>query len=73
MVAKDCVDAAIYEMQERKAKMNAAIMESNSEKMQKKEMLQNAMNRYLSKGDNSKDKSDVGDSTNKENKVICLI
>jgi SWI/SNF-related matrix-associated actin-dependent regulator 1 of chromatin subfamily A len=72
MVAKDCVDADIYEMQERKAKMNAAIMESNSEKMQKKDMLQHAMNRHLSEGDNSKDKSNVGDTNNKENKVICL-
>lgn len=73
MVAKDCVDAAIYEMQERKAKMNAAIMESNSEKMQKKEMLQHAMKSYLSKGDSSNDMSNVGDSKNKKNKAICLI
>jgi SWI/SNF-related matrix-associated actin-dependent regulator 1 of chromatin subfamily A len=71
MVAKDCVDAAIYEMQERKAKMNAAIMESNSEKMQKKDMLQHAMKSYLSKGDSSNDKRNVGDS--KKKKAICLI
>jgi SWI/SNF-related matrix-associated actin-dependent regulator 1 of chromatin subfamily A len=73
MVAKNSVDADIYEMQERKAKMNAAIMESNSEKIQKKEMLQHAMDRYLSKDDNSKDMSNFRDTNNKESAVICLI
>ena len=52
MVAKDTVDSDIYEMQERKAKMNAAIMESssnaNSMTSDRKEMLQASMNRFMS-------------------------
>ena len=55
-VSKDTVDADIYEMQERKAKMNAAIMESSSTtiksaevgKQERKAILQSAMQKFLS-------------------------
>jgi SWI/SNF-related matrix-associated actin-dependent regulator 1 of chromatin subfamily A len=50
LVSSDTVDSDIYKMQERKAKMNAAIMDSSSnvsEKNMKKELLQSAVNRYL--------------------------
>ena len=49
MVAKDTVDADIYMMQERKSKMNAAIMgkNNNSDKKERREMLQTAVNRFL--------------------------
>ena len=75
MVTKDTVDADIYEMQERKSKMNAAIMETSSEKAEKNEMLKIAMNRYLGKaeGNESLEKKVQNDSSNKENDVICLI
>lgn len=53
MIAKDCVDSAIYEMQERKMKMNAAIMDAPSEwakeeKKAKNELVKNAVDRFLS-------------------------
>ena len=50
LVAKDTVDSDIYRMQEKKAKMNAAIMESNSnaDKKAKKEVTEAAINRFLS-------------------------
>ena len=69
------MDADIYEMQERKSKMNAAIMETSSEKAEKNEMLKIAMNRYLGKaeGNESLEKKVQNDSSNKENDVICLI
>ena len=52
LVTKDTVDADIYEMQERKAKMNAAIMESNdsggsNNKKERKVMLEALVNRFL--------------------------
>ena len=56
-VSKDTVDADIYEMQERKAKMNAAIMESSSSttsksaevgKQERKAILQSVMQKFLS-------------------------
>jgi hypothetical protein len=49
LVSKDTVDADIFEMQERKSKMNAAIMESSTEnKKERKVMLEAAVNRFLS-------------------------
>ncbi len=60
MVAKDTVDADIYEMQERKAKMNAAIMESNDSKKERKVMLQAVVNRFLK-------------SPKKPKKEICVL
>ena len=50
MVTKDTVDQDIYDMQQRKEKMNAAIMESGSSddmKEEKKQVLQTALNRFL--------------------------
>jgi hypothetical protein len=52
LVSKDTVDEDIYNMQQRKAKMNAAIMESDSEwnkraKKEKDDMLKQAMDRFL--------------------------
>ncbi|KAL3922843.1 MAG: hypothetical protein SGILL_001987, partial [Bacillariaceae sp.] len=49
LVASDTVDADIFRMQEKKARMNAAIMESNSSAKntrEKKEILEAALNRY---------------------------
>jgi hypothetical protein len=67
MVAKDTVDADIFEMQERKSKMNAAIMESNGvsssttdEKKERKEIMKTVVNRFLS----------VPTSGNKKNKSM---
>ena len=77
MVSKDTVDNDIYDMQERKAKMNAAIMESSNSKKSaasdRKEMLQTAMNRFMatpSKDSASNSKKVPGQnirSINKEN------
>ena len=77
MVSKDTVDNDIYDMQERKAKMNAAIMESSNSKKSaasdRKEMLQTAMNRFMatpSKDSTSNSKKVPGQnirSINKEN------
>ena len=50
LVAKDTVDEDIFSMQERKAKMSAAIMESSSNFEAKKErenVLRSAMDRFL--------------------------
>jgi len=52
MVSKDTVDFDIYDMQERKKKMNAAIMESSSdwskqEKKAKAEVLKSVVDRFL--------------------------
>ena len=68
LVTKDTVDADIYEMQERKAKMNAAIMESNesNNKKERKVMLEALVNRFLT-GPNNKsmldDNNDKGPSS----------
>lgn len=56
-VSKDTVDADIFEMQERKAKMNAAIMESSTNKsmevgkQERKAILQSVMQKFLSPQD----------------------
>jgi SWI/SNF-related matrix-associated actin-dependent regulator of chromatin subfamily A containing DEAD/H box 1 len=55
LISQDTVDSAIYEMQERKVKMNAAIMESPSEwsKEEKKEkalILQTVVDRHAKAG-----------------------
>jgi SWI/SNF-related matrix-associated actin-dependent regulator of chromatin subfamily A containing DEAD/H box 1 len=54
MVTEGTVDADIYEMQQRKARMNAAILESSQEKAKKKteeadvsNILLSAVNRFL--------------------------
>lgn len=57
MVTKDTVDEDIYKMQERKAKMNAAILESGSgstdqetkqeEEAAKQSIIQSAVNRFV--------------------------
>jgi hypothetical protein len=52
LVSKDTVDEDIYAMQQRKAKMNAAIMGSDAEwnkqtKEDKKQMLETAVSRFL--------------------------
>ena len=70
LVASDTVDADIYKMQERKAKMNAAIMESNSAKeakKEKKELLESAVNRYMSHSPAPKKQSSTELFSNKEN------
>ncbi|KAL3920576.1 MAG: hypothetical protein SGILL_003192 [Bacillariaceae sp.] len=69
LVASDTVDADIYKMQERKAKMNAAIMESNSSKnaKEKKELLESALSRYISSSPQPKKQSQTKPSSNKEN------
>ena len=46
-VAADTVDYDIYNMQERKAKMNAAIMESKDERQERKAMLKAAVDRFV--------------------------
>jgi len=51
MVTQDTVDDDIYQMQQRKAKMNAAIMESGaptSDELNKDDVLNAAVNRFLS-------------------------
>jgi len=69
MVTKDTVDADIYEMQQRKAKMNDAILESSGsakEKPQKKEeedaakqsIIQSAVNRFVLTSPEPKGKQD---------------
>jgi diacylglycerol kinase family enzyme len=52
LVSKDTVDEDIYAMQQRKSKMNAAIMGSDAEwnkqtKEDKKQMLETAVSRFL--------------------------
>lgn len=55
MVSKDTVDEDIYRMQQRKAKMNAAIMDNDTSSSDKKssatneqkQVLEIAVNRYL--------------------------
>jgi len=53
MVTRDTVDEDIYEMQQRKAKMNAAILDTDGTKSKEveneevKRMLQGAVDRYL--------------------------
>lgn len=52
MVADESVDADIYNMQERKAKMNAAIMDtttdwSKQEKKEKAQVMKNVVDRFL--------------------------
>lgn len=55
MVAADTVDSDIYDMQQRKAKMNAAILETGdgnkglkkSEEEEVQKMLQKTVDRYL--------------------------
>jgi hypothetical protein len=72
MVTKDTVDADIFDMQERKSKMNAAIMESGAEaKKERKDMLKKSMERFLG---SPKAKS-VSRGMDKENgkDVICVI
>jgi hypothetical protein len=64
LVAKDTVDEDIYAMQQRKAKMNAAIMGSDAEwnkqtKGDKKQMLETAVNRFL-KSPNAHTKAGTG-------------
>lgn len=56
LVAKDTVDADIYEMQERKSKMNAAIMDNHTTssndaaeaKKERKAMMQSVVEKFLS-------------------------
>jgi hypothetical protein len=57
-------------MQERKAKMNAAIMESNSDKKERKEMLQSAVKRFL--GSPKGKKKSASDKEN-EKEVVCIL
>jgi SWI/SNF-related matrix-associated actin-dependent regulator of chromatin subfamily A containing DEAD/H box 1 len=63
LVASDTVDSDIYKMQEKKAKMNAAIMGS-AEKNMKRELLQSAVDRYLTSPGG---KVVLPDAANKEN------
>ena len=53
LVAKDTVDQDIFSMQERKAKMSAAIMESSKfeAKKERDNVLKNAMDRFLASPD----------------------
>ena len=63
MVAKDTVDSDIYDMQERKSKMNAAIMDSKTERKEKRDVLNTAISRFKSNPAPEKD----GDN------AVCLI
>lgn len=47
LVTQGTVDEDIYNMQERKAKMNAAIMESKDERQERKAMLKAAVTRFM--------------------------
>lgn len=66
LVTEDTVDADIYEMQERKAKMNAAILDSGAprksnkrgEEEEVKRMLQKTVDRYLSPVKGTRKRSD---------------
>lgn len=43
LISKDCVDEDIYKMQEKKAKMNAAIMDSSSSRKEKNAILKSVL------------------------------
>ena len=74
LVCKDTVDADIYEMQERKSKMNAAIMESSTEaKKERKDMLQTAVNRFLSSPAADKKKKKAHPDDDNSGKEIDLV
>ena len=60
-------------MQERKSKMNAAIMESTSDKKEKQEMLQTAVNRFLDAPQSPEEPKSEGKNSSYEKEVICLI
>ena len=47
LVTQGTVDEDIYNMQDRKAKMNAAIMESKDERQERKAMLKAAVDRFI--------------------------
>jgi SWI/SNF-related matrix-associated actin-dependent regulator of chromatin subfamily A containing DEAD/H box 1 len=69
LISKETVDSEIYEMQERKVRMNAAIMESPSEwtkeeKKVKALILQTVVDRHAKTGAN------VGNKENAENTII---
>lgn len=72
MVSRETVDEAIYNMQERKTKMNAAIMESKPNELkktaekEKEELLKSAVVNYLRSPEFSRKPS------GKENKVAPL-
>lgn len=61
MVTQETVDADIYTMQERKAKMNAAIMESKNDKKERRELLNMEIQRFLGSPQRGKN---VGKETN---------
>eukprot|EP00980_Cylindrotheca_fusiformis_P006070 scaffold1306_cov100-Cylindrotheca_fusiformis.AAC.4 len=67
MVTNDTVDSDIYSMQERKSKMNAAIMESRTEKKERRELLENAVQRFLGSPKGGKTKMKAGRKHDKEN------
>ena len=60
-------------MQERKSKMNAAIMESSSssDKKERKEMLQSAVNQFL--GNPKGNRNHASNKENSENEVVCIL
>jgi hypothetical protein len=70
LVTKETVDADTFKMQERKFKMNAAIMESNVDKKQHRDMLQTAVNRFLlmTTSPHAKKKKKLPESTDVKNK-----
>jgi len=66
MVSQDTVDEDIYALQQRKAKMNAAIMETDADwnkkaKKDKEELIKTTVDRFM------KSPNGVGRSTEKEN------
>eukprot|EP00934_Nitzschia_sp_Nitz4_P007849 Nitzschia sp. Nitz4//scaffold2_size372955//31330//34835//NITZ4_000361-RA/size372955-augustus-gene-0.353-mRNA-1//1//CDS//3329546590//7839//frame0 len=71
LVAEDTVDADIYNMQERKSKMNAAIMESNAAKNAKKEMLQSAVKNFMSSPPLNRKVKKGADKENED--IICIL
>lgn len=77
LVAQNTVDADIYEMQERKSKMNAAILESSEAKNERKVMLQAAINRFLVTSPQGKKNPAAKNGKDKENyyddKETCLL
>lgn len=70
MVTKGSVDADIYSMQERKAKMNAAIMESKDGKKERQVMLKNEIQRFLGSPDMPGKNEDKKNSKERVTEII---
>jgi SWI/SNF-related matrix-associated actin-dependent regulator 1 of chromatin subfamily A len=74
MVTKNTVDADIYTMQERKSKMNDAIMESGKEKKERRELLQTAVKRFLGSPQGKvKDEKQDKENTDWQKEVVDIV